>query len=367
MYIFELAYKSITGNLKFYVPFLLILLCVAFVFCTLLSLAIGSSQIYKKSGSEDLLAVFEGNRACVFASLVPESFRPKIESVPHVVDITGEVRHLIVYAPKKSLTLSGVEPDKFRDFKDIKISEARYNNFMNDEHGVIIGQKVQKTFQWEIGQTVTLQNMKFTVHGVFKMPLSVYNGMIIFHKEYMQELVKKQGKFTAFTVRIDSPQNKSTVSKAIEQLFVDHPAGILCAPETEFWGRTEKQMGSFGKHMRSLTVLSGLLIFALLANGAAFCLKQRHIELKILKIAGFTRIKIFFLFLLEPVVAAVMAGLCGCLLAFVIWIKQPSIGGDQAILPPITVTPTFILMSLSVIFVFSILATILPAHKFSKG
>ena len=36
--------------------------------------------------------------------------------------------------------------------------------------------------------------------------------MIIFHKEYMQKLVKKEGYFTAITIKIDSPKNKGEVS-----------------------------------------------------------------------------------------------------------------------------------------------------------
>ena len=104
------------------------------------------------------------------ASLVPEGYKARIEGLPHIKDITGEVRHIIVYAPKKSLTMAGVEPHKFRDFKDIKISDAEYEDFKKDPHGVIIGKKVQRIFKWKIGETVTLQGLTFNVRGVFNCP-----------------------------------------------------------------------------------------------------------------------------------------------------------------------------------------------------
>ena len=363
--IFKLAFNNIKRNPKFYAPFLLILLVFAFVFSTLLALAVGSSQIYKKSGSEELLAVFESNRACVMASLVPEAYKSRIEGLPHIKDITGEVRHIIVYAPKKSLTIVGVEPHKFRDFKNIEISDAEYGDFKKDPHGVIIGKKVQRLFKWKIGESVTLQRMNFNICGVFKLPLSVYNGMIIFHKEYMQQLVKKEGYFTAITIKIDSPKNKNEVSKTVEELFTDHPAGISCKSETEFWGMTEKQMGDFGENMRALTGLCALFLFVLIANGAAFRLKNRHNEIRILRMAGFTRSKIFSLFFIEPVLAVLLSGIGGSLLAFFIWIKQPTIGGEHAIIPPIAVTPTIVIASIFAILLFALISTVLTAYKTS--
>jgi len=367
MMIFKFALKNIKKNYKFYAPFLLILLIFVFLFSTLLALAIGSSQIYKKSGSEELLAVFESNRACVMASLVPEGYKSKIAGLPHIVDITGEVRHIIVYAPKKSLTIAGVEPDKFKDFKDIKILDKKYEDFKNDPQGVIIGKKVREIFNWKVGERVTLHGLSFNIRGVFKLPLSVYNGMIIFHKDYMQKLIKKDGYFTAITIRIDSPNNKAEVSRTVEQLFADHPSGISCRSETEFWGMTEKQMGSFGKNMRQFTGLCALLLFSLIANGAIFRLKNMHNEIQKLKEAEFSRAKIFYLLLMEPVLAVSISGAGGSLLAFIVWIKRPTIGGEHAILPPIAVTPMIVMGSILTVLIMALISTAAFAYMKSNG
>jgi putative ABC transport system permease protein len=367
MVIFKLSFNNIKSNLKFYGPFLLILLVFVFVFSTLLALAIGSSQIYKKSGSEELLAVFESNRACVMASLVPEGYKSKIAGLPHIEDITGEVRHIIVYAPKKSLTIAGVEPDKFRAFKEIKISDEEYEDFKNDPRGVIIGKKVRRIFKWKIGETVTLQGLTFNIRGVFKLPMSVYDGMIIFHKNYMQKLIKKEGYFTAITLKIDSPQNKSTVSKAVEALFTDHPSGISCRSETEFWGMTERQMGSFGENMRQFTWLCALLLFSLIANGAIFRLKQKNKDIRKLRESGFSRAKVFYSLLMEPVLAVFIAGIAGSLVAFFVWIKRPTIGGEHAILPPVAVTPTIVFFSVLIVLLMALLPSALFASVKSRG
>jgi ABC-type lipoprotein release transport system permease subunit len=365
MVIFKLALNNLKRNPKFYTPFLLLLTLFAFIFCTLLALSLGSSQIYKQSGSEELLAVFESNRACVMASLVPEAYKSRIEMLPHIEDITGEVRHMIVYAPKKSLTIAGVEPDKFRSFKDIDISDSDYEAFSQNPQGVIIGKKVQRLFNWKVGETVTLQRMKFKVCGVFKLPMSVYNGMIVFHKEYMQKLVKKEGFFTAITLKIDAPQNKSIVSESVEKLLADHPAGISCKEETEFWGMTEKQMGDFGKNMRTLTGLCALFLFALIANGTIFRHKNRDHDIRILKLAGFSKSNVFTLFLVEPVLAVLLSAISGSVLSFFIWIKQPTIGGEHAIVPPIAVSPLIVIMSILILFLFGLIPSSLSAFTAS--
>jgi len=357
------AFSKIRRNLRFYLPFILLLIILTFAFSTLLALAIGSRQIYRKSGSEDLLAVFESNRACVMASLVPEPYKSRIEGLPHITDITGEVRHMIVYEPGKSLTIAGVEPEKFIKFKNIKIRQAEYADFERDPHGVIIGKKVQQIFNWEIGQTVTFQGLTFNVRGVFKMPLSVYNGMIVFHKEYMQKLVKKEGYFTAITIKIDSPANKNIVSTAVEQLCADHPAGISCKSETEFWGMTEKQMGDFGKNMRALTYLFAILLFVFIANATIFSLKDRGKEIEVLRMNGFNRGKIFTWLFYEPMAAVLIFSACGSFIAYFLWIKQPNVGGAQAIIPPIAVTWTVVFYSFIAITVFSAVIAAVVAYN----
>jgi putative ABC transport system permease protein len=359
---FHFAFKNIRGHLRFYVPFLLILVVLTFVFSTLLALALGSSQIYQRSGSKDLLAVFESNRACVMASLVPEVYKSRIEGLPHIEDITGEVRHIIVYGPKKSLTIAGVEPGKFREFKSIKISDGAYEAFMKDPQGVIIGKKVQRIFQWQIGEQVNFQGMTFNIRGVFTLPMSVYDGMIVFHKDYMQKLVSKEGFFTAITIRIDDPENKSAVSKAVEQLFADHPAGISCRSEAEFWGMTEKQMGDFGKHMRALVRLCSLILFVVIVNGAVFHFKRRQEETRIWRIVGLTRAKIFALYFIEPLLATVLAGTGGALLAFLVWIKQPMMGGEHAIVPPIAVTPFIVMQSILAVLAIAVIPSVVAAY-----
>ena len=361
----RLALKNILGNPKFYLAYILVLLLLAFLFTTLLSLAINASLIYSKAGSEDLLAVFEDNRACPLASLVPESYAARIKGIPHIEDITGEVRHMIVYAPRQGLTLAGVEPQKFRDFKSIKIPNDQYQAFAEDPLGAIVGKKTQKIFNWKVGEPVAFQAMQFNLRGVFELPLSIYDGMIVFHKDYMQDLVKKEGYFTAFTLKIDSPENKSKVCEAVEQVFTDHPSGIICRPETEFWGRTERQIGDFGRNIRNLAGVFALLVFTVMANGTALGLRNRRLQIETLEAGGVSRAGRFATLFIEPVTAALISGIGGGLLAFFVWRGQPTFGGIQAILPPVAVTPLNVFITVLVILVFAFVSAAVIAYRMS--
>jgi putative ABC transport system permease protein len=362
----KLALRNILANPRFYVAYILVLTLLAFAFTTLLSLAINASLIYSKAGSEELLAVFEDNRACPLASLVPESYGNKIKNVPHVEEVTGEVRHMIVYAPRKGLTLAGVEPEKFRDFKNIKIPDDHYRAFAEDPLGAIVGRKTQRIFNWKVGEPVTFQAIQFNLRGVFELPLSIYDGMIVFQKDYLQDLIKKEGYFTAFTVKIDSPQNKTEVCRAVEELLADHPSGIICRPETEFWGRTERQIGDFGRNMRGLVTVFALLVFAVMANASALSLRGRRRQVETLEAAGFGRGRRFAVLLIEPVAAALIAGIGGGLVAFLVWMKQPTLGGVQAILPPVAVTPLNVLLAVLVLLVLASIPASVFAYRISR-
>jgi putative ABC transport system permease protein len=362
----KLALRNILANSRFYVAYILILLLLTFIFTTLMSLAINASLIYSKAGSEDLLAVFEDNRACPLASLVPESYAARIQGIPHIEDITGEVRHMIVYAPRKGLTLAGVEPGKFRDFKSIKIPDDQYRAFAEDPLGVIVGKKTHKTFNWKVGKPVAFQAMQFNVRGVFELPLSIYDGMIVFHKDYLQDLVKKEGYFTAFTLKIDSPENKSKVCEAVEEAFTDHPSGIICRPETEFWGRTEKQIGDFGRNIRNLAAVFALLVFTVMINGTALCLRNRRRQIETLEAAGASRAGRFAALFAEPFTAALVSAIGGGLIAFFVWRGQPTVGGIQAILPPVAVTTLNVIITVLVILVFACISAGAVAFRLSR-
>ena len=55
---------------------------------------------------------------------------------------------------------------------------------------------------------------------------------------------------------------------------------------------------------------------------------------------------------IETLLAVLISGIGGSLIAFFIWIKRPFIGGEHAIVPPVAVTPPIVVASIFVISSF---------------
>jgi hypothetical protein len=197
------------------------------VFAVTLGAGRGYHKIYQDVGGSGILAVFEGNVACPYISLVPEQYRDIILQVPHVTDVAGEVRQRYTYGKDKNLTLTSMSPDKLLAFKDIQITDKELGTFKNEKNGALVGKKIFNFFDWELGQEVISAGLVFKVSGVFEQPLSVYESMVVLHKEYLQEITSKRGYVTSFLVKTDlTPDGDvSGVIRDIEDLPDDPEKG----------------------------------------------------------------------------------------------------------------------------------------------
>ncbi|MCK4486959.1 MAG: FtsX-like permease family protein [Desulfobacterales bacterium] len=312
-----------------------------FAFVTIFSLTIvfaitlgggrGYHKIYKDVGGKGILAVFEGNVACPYISLVPEDYVAAILKIPHVADVAGEVRQRYTYGKDKNLTLTSMEPDKLLEFKDLEISERAFESFRNQRQGALVGKKIYDFFDWKVGQLVHSAGLIFEVASVFEQPLSVYESMVILHKEYLQGLTSKKGYVTSFLVKTDlkQGQNKEGVIRGIEALFKDHPSKIVCRPEEELWLAIKASQGNLGDIILAIGIALGILLGILHINNAFLTFKHKREKLRALKNQGLSRASVASLMFWETAVVSALSGILAGVTAYLALIKHPYVGSDM--------------------------------------
>ena len=312
--------------------------CLTTVFTITLGAGRGYHKIYKDVGGKGILAVFEGNIACPYISLVPEHYGAAILKIPHVVDVAGEVRQRYTYENDQNLTLTSIEPDKLLEFKEIQISERAFESFMNQRQGALVGKKIYDFFNWKVGQLVHSGGLIFEVVSVFDQPLSVYESMVILHKEYLQEVTSKKGYVTSFLVKTDLKQgeDREGLILGIEALFKDHPTKIVCRPEEELWLAIKASQGNLGDIILALGMALGILVGILHINNAFLMSKRKQEAFRSLKDKGFSRRSLTSRVCWETAGVCALSGIAAGLTAYLALIKHPYVGSDM-FHPPIYV------------------------------
>jgi hypothetical protein len=246
------------------------------VFAVTLGAGQGYHKIYRDVGRSDILAVSEGNVACPYISLVPEHYRERLLEIPHVVDVAGEVRQRFAYGQNQNLTLTAIEPDKLSAFKDLELSEEVMQTFRNSPTGALVGKKIAGFFDWEPGQEVRITGLVFTVAGIFDQPLSVYESMVILHKDYLQQIAAKKGFVTSMLVKTDlaDEAERGLLIEEIDAVFRDHPSAIVARPENELWQAIKASQGNLGDIILALGVALGILLAVLHVNNGLFSFKR---------------------------------------------------------------------------------------------
>ena len=291
----------------------------------------GYHKIYKDVGGKGILAVFEGNVACPYISLVPEDYGAAILKIPHVVNVAGEVRQRYAYENDQNLTLTSMDPDKLLQFKDIRISEREFESFKNERNGALVGKKIYDFFDWKVGQEVSTAGLVFEVSGVFEQPLSVYESMVILHKDYLQEITSKKGYVTSFLVKTDLKQgeDRDGLIRSIEALFKDHPSKIVCRPEEELWLAIKASQGNLGDIILALGIALGILVGILHINNAFLMSKRKQETFLTLKNNGLSRRSMASRVCWETAGVCALSGIAAGLTAYLTLIKHPYVGSDM--------------------------------------
>jgi ABC-type antimicrobial peptide transport system permease subunit len=341
------------------------------VFAVTLGAGRGYHKIYQDVGGSGILAVFEGNVACPYISLVPEQYRDIILQVPHVTDVAGEVRQRYTYGKDKNLTLTSMSPDKLLAFKDIQITDKELGTFKNEKNGALVGKKIFNFFDWELGQEVISAGLVFKVSGVFEQPLSVYESMVVLHKEYLQEITSKRGYVTSFLVKTDlTPDGDvSGVIRDIESIFKDHPSKIVCRSEDELWLAIKASQGNLGDIILVLGISLGILLAVLHINNALLTLKRKRTELQELQQAGASKRAVTARVSGETAFVSAFSGIVAVLVAYVALFSHPYVGSDM-FHPPIYIdSQVVVVVALASLLSggLAALATIPAAGKVARG
>lgn len=308
---------------------LLTILSIAASLCILGILMVFYYAFYLTPPSEhQALRLVVRNRVSL-ANPVPRSYQAVIEQIPGVKSVMIFQWFGGTYKdsrdPKNFFPRFAVDTAKLADvYPEYRVPPEQRQAFLQERQGCMIGRKLADRNGFKLGDRIQITgdifpvNLELIVRAIYESERD--NENMIFHYEYLNELMRARGRgmvdvVTTYVVRVQSIDDVEPVAKAIDERFRNSPQQTKTETEKAF---EVSFLAFLGNVKAFLLVICSAVTFTILlvsGNTMAMSVRERIREVGVLKTLGFTRGRILAIILGEAIVIALLGGVLGLLLA----------------------------------------------------
>jgi ABC-type lipoprotein release transport system permease subunit len=171
----------------------------------------------------------------------------------------------------------------------------------------------QKSLQ--VGDIFDVGNRKWAVAGIMKSSGNTFGSEIWAKQDYVSKMFGKES-YTTIVLRTKSAAQAEVLALDLRTNFTE--AKVMAVPEPEYFEKLSKMNVQF---------LAAIIVVALIMaiggvlgvmNTMFAAISQRTKDIGVLRIVGFTRREVLASFLLESLLMAVLGGLVGCALGYLV-------------------------------------------------
>ncbi len=262
------------------------------------------------------------------ANPIPRSYQPVVEQIPGVEAVMIFQWFGGTYKdsrdPKNFFPRFAVEADKLAAiYPEYQVPPDQRQAFLRDRQGCLVGRRLASRSNFKLGDRVQLQGdifpvaLDLVVRGIYESDRD--NENLIFHYEYLNELMRARGRgmvdvVSNYVVRVGSLADVEPVTHAIDERFRNSPQQTKTETERAF----ELSFLSFLGNVKAfLLIISSAVTFTILlvsGNTMAMSVRERIREVGVLKTLGFDRGRILAIILGEAVALSLAGGALGLLL-----------------------------------------------------
>jgi putative ABC transport system permease protein len=272
-------------------------------------------------------------------NLLPESYKARMERIPGVDLAIHQTWFGGAFQDVKRgfFMQTPVVPEEFLNMHpEFVLPPNQKQAWLQTRTGAIVGRKTAERFQWKIGDNVPIQTpiwaqtggnhaWEFDIVGIYSgRDKNTDTTPLFFRYDYFDEArAGAKGQVGWYTIRVKDPAQSAEIAKRVDQEFENSPYETKTEPEGAFVQAWAKQVGNIALITASILGAVFFTILLVTGNTMSQAIRERTGELGVLKAIGFTNGQILTLVLAESCLIAVLGGLLGLLVAWVI-----TSGGD---------------------------------------
>jgi len=351
---------------------LLTVLSIAFSLLLLTLMISIWKNFYMQKGTDTSALRLVTRHKVSLAFTMPSFYREKIRAIHGVVAVLPQNWFGGVYKDDKShnfFAQFGTDPQEFfKVYNDWQMPADQLTAWQHDRAGAIVDNEIAAKFGWHVRQKIIVTgtifpvNLELTIRGIFKTPQPT--NALYYNPTYVEEAVSYlKGRQGFYTILADSPENVAKIQAAVDDTFRNSPQPTKTETERAFQLGFIAMLGNVKAFILSIC---GAVVFAILlvsANTMAMSIRERTREVAVLKTLGFTRRTVLNLFVSEAVVLALVGGIIGSMLAFVIGIGAAKVGGFVGALK---VDGPTIAVALIVAAMMGFVSAVIPSYNASR-
>jgi len=308
--------------------------------------------------------------------LLPESYRDRMEQIDGVSSAVFATWFGGIYQdPKNFFAQMPVEPEPFLAmFPEYVLTDEERAAWLSTRTGAIAGRKVATRFGWEVGDKIPIQatiwrqkdgseTWEFDLVGIYDGDeKGVDETQFFFRHDYFDEARGGgQGQIGWYWVQIDEPDRAGQIVQEIDNEFANSPAETKAEPEGAFVQGFANQIGNITAIITMILAAAIFTILLITGNTMAQTVRERTQELAVLKAIGFTGRGVLGLVLGESVFLALLAGVGGLGIGYLITGALADPIGQ--FFPVFFVPPRDLLLGLLLALLVGVAAGIFPALR----
>ncbi len=339
-----------------------------FIFSALVSLP-GAAREMLGATASSLRVTTHSNVGLTYP--LPEALGRKIAALRHVQAVAAVTWFGGIYdQPSNQFPNFAVDHEQFgKIWPDWGASRQSLSEFQKNRIACLVGPSTMRRFRWHVGQQIILRGV--FVPATITLQIAGELGekaadFLIFRRDYLQEVLGQPLWVNNFWLHVDRPESIPRVIAEVDETFRNSENETRSESEASFLG------GIFGSY-RSLFAIAevlGLIVIAAIvlvaANTAAMSIRERRVEVAVLRSLGFTSDTVFVLLIGESILLGAAGGLLGCLACYGVF-KLMAVGA--AALGPMAVIkmPPWVLgQSLTVAVLIGLFSALVPAFNASR-
>jgi len=255
---------------------------------------------------------------------LPGYYGDKIRSIPGVVGVAPLTWFGGIYKddrPENFFAQMVTDPDEYLKVAADKIVPPdQAAAWQRDRAGALVDVMLAEKYGWKIGDEITLKGTDFPVNPELTIR-AIYHRVppqntLYFNAKYLEESLDSfKGQAGWYVIQVSSADDVARVSNEIDRMFRNSPHPTKTESERAFQLSFVAMLGNVKAFILGIC---GAVVFAILlvsANTMAMSVRGRTREVAVLRILGFTRGRVLWLFVLEAIALAVAGGVGGIVAA----------------------------------------------------
>lgn len=218
----------------------------------------------------------------------------------------------------------GVDPENvFKVYGELEVPAEQQKAFIENRSGCVIGRKLANERKYSIGDKIPLIgtiypfNLDLTVVGIYDSPPKSDGRMCFFNWSYLEEGLKRDFKGTQagnagiIVMKCKSADEIPKLVKKIDASYANSDTPTKSQSEEAF----AKMFNEYFGNLKDVISLVGFVVVLSLifvtGNAMAMAMRERTMEMSILKAIGFSNGRIMYLVLAEAILISGIGGVIG--------------------------------------------------------